>query len=100
MRVPPSRAQMRLRTALLATSAVLLAACAESPTVPAASGRTAALNSVSSVPGYVIAFNNDKIPASFAKRVAALGGTVSASYDGAGLAIVDGIDATAAATLA
>jgi subtilisin family serine protease len=89
----------RLRTGLLLVPALLLAACAESALTPEASGRGAALNSAPAANGYVIAFKNDKIPSSFAKRVAVLGGQVTASYDGAGVALVDGISAASAASL-
>ena len=89
----------RLRIGLLLVPGLLLAACAESPTTPAASGGAAALNSAPGARGYVVAFKTNKIPATFAKRVAALGGTVTASYDGVGVALVDGISTASAASL-
>src|SRR4051812_19115056 len=70
---PLFRLMTRLRFGLLLAPAFLLAACVDSPVVPAASGNSAALNSASAS-GYVIAFKTDKIPLTFATRIAALGG--------------------------
>jgi subtilisin family serine protease len=89
----------QIRNALL-LSALGLAACGDAPVSPAAGGGTAARNESSAGTDYVVSFKNDNVPSSFADRVAALGGTVSAAYDGAGLAVVTGIDAAGAATLA
>src|SRR5690242_540000 len=98
--VPPSFLPMiRLRSGLLLAPFLIVAACAESPLTPSVSGNSAALATVSAANGYVVAFKNDKIPASFAARVAELGGTVTASFDGVGVAVVDGISATSAASL-
>jgi subtilisin family serine protease len=90
---------IRLRSGLLLAPLLALAACTESPVTPAVSGNTAASASFSVFSGYVVAFKNDKIPASFAARVAALGGTVTASFDGVGVATVEGLSATSAASL-
>jgi subtilisin family serine protease len=84
-------------TGLLAILA--LAACAEAPmTLPAASAGAAAKNAASA-DGYIVSFKRDAVPAGFATRVAALGGTVTASYGAIGVAVVSGIDAAAAASL-
>jgi serine protease len=66
---------------------------------PAVSGNSAARATVSAAGGYVVAFKNDKIPSSFAARIADLGGTVTASLDRVGVAVVDGLSPTAAASL-
>jgi subtilisin family serine protease len=90
----------RIRSASLLAPLFILAACAESPVVPSATaGRAAHLEAAPAPTGFIVSFKTDKIPASFASRVASLGGTVTASFDGAGLATVDGISATAAASL-
>jgi subtilisin family serine protease len=91
---------MRVRPASLLGSVLFVAACAESPVMPAATASSASLAQVPTATGYVIAFKNDNIPTTFVKRVSALGGTVTASYDGAGVAVVNGLTATTAATLA
>ena len=88
---------IRTRTALLLAPAIILAACAEAPVTPSAAGRGAALDE--SPAGYVVDFSTDNIPASFADRVTALGGTVTASFNGAGLAAVGGLSAEQAASL-
>jgi subtilisin family serine protease len=75
-----------------------LAACAEAPVSPSAMGGRAASNATGQ-DRYVISFKKDAIPSAFAARVAALGGTISASYGEAGLAVVDGLSESAAATL-
>src|SRR4051812_41586208 len=87
-------------TASLLVPALVLAACttAESPLSPPVNGVRSSL-SIATPDGYVVNFKNDNIPASFATRVAALGGTVTASFDGAGLAVVNGISETAAESL-
>lgn len=90
----------RLRTASLLAPLFVLAACAESPVVPAAAGRAAHLDEAPAAAGFIVNFKTDKVPASFAGRVAALGGTVTASFNGAGLAAVSGIDSAQAASLA
>jgi subtilisin family serine protease len=48
---------------------------------------------------YVVLFKGEGVPAGFADRVAALGGTVTSSH-GAGIAAVSGLDAAGAAALA
>jgi subtilisin family serine protease len=91
---------IRLRTGLLlAAAAALSAGCGESPVSPTAAGNSAAMATTASLGGYVIAFKNDKVPASFAARVAALGGTITAAFDGVGVATVDGISAKSASSL-
>jgi subtilisin family serine protease len=87
----------RTRTALLLAPAFILAACAEAPVTPSAAGRAAALDE--SPAGFVVDFSTNNIPASFADRVTALGGTVTASFNGAGLAAVSGLTAEQAASL-
>jgi subtilisin family serine protease len=78
---------------------LLAAACAEQVAPPAASSeltRVTAPTARTIAPGrHVVTFKADAVPADFADRVVALGATVTASYDGAGLAVVEGLDAVA-----
>lgn len=66
---------------------------------PAPSGNSASMATTASLGGYVIAFKNDKMPASFATKVSSLGGKISVSFDGVGVAMVEGLSAKAAASL-
>lgn len=90
---------IRLRFGLLLAPALLIGACAESPVNPTAAGRDAEHALAFSANGYVVAFKNDKIPSSFATRVASLGGTVTFAYDGIGVAFVGGLSPESAASL-
>lgn len=78
---------------------IALAACAEPPTNPSAvaTGRPLAHANAA---GKHLVFFNSKAPADFSDRVAALGGAVDASYDGVGVAVVSGLNESAAADLA
>src|SRR5687768_5171751 len=48
---------------------------------------------------YIVNFSGTSIPGDFASRVDALGGTVDASYDGVGTAVVSGLTDASAASL-
>jgi subtilisin family serine protease len=89
---------------LAATSALILAACAEQPSSPLApaAASLAVAPSANPIAGrHIVMFKNQSsVPADFAARVQALGGQVVTSHDGAGLATVTGLSAAAAATLA
>jgi len=90
---------MRLRSAALSTAGLLsLAACVDKPAPLAPTADVPSLATASGSTGkHVVQFKADAVPADFASRVAAVGGTVEASYDGAGIAVVAGLsDATAA----
>ena len=95
---------MKLRTASLALAgAVALAACSDvdSPTSPAGDVRAnVAAASQASDRHFVFFKNQNKVPADFAKRVAALGGTVVSSHPVAGAAIVSGLSESSSARLA
>jgi lantibiotic leader peptide-processing serine protease len=81
-----------------------VAACAEqvaTPTAPADLRRvTGAPARVTAANRFIVHFKADAVSSDFADRIAALGATLIASYDGAGLAVVDGLDAVALAQLA
>jgi len=89
----------RLRFGLLLAPVLALAACVDAPVAPTMAGRSADAAFALAANGYVVAFKNDKIPSSFATKVASLGGTVTVAYDAVGIAFVDGLSATAAAQL-
>lgn len=87
-------------TLLLLTALALLGACGRDATAPRPATPTVRA-AVATVAGdYLVAFRGNGVPADFAARVAALGGTVTASHDGAAFATVSGLDAAGAATLA
>jgi subtilisin family serine protease len=88
---------MRRISPLALLSAVALAACAGEPAAPNLTGGPAL--SAAAAPRHVVKFAEKAVPADFAARVAALGGTVELAHAGAGLAIVAGLSADAAATL-
>ena len=94
---------MRVRS-LSVLGILVIAACAEPPVTPSSVGKTisgpvlASANSGSS-DRYLINFKNNQVSADLAGRVAALGGTVEAAYDGVGVAVVVGLTATGAASL-
>jgi hypothetical protein len=84
--------------ALLAS---VVAACSESTIAPTQSMRRVDATSAASEAGrYLVYFNGSSVDAGFAAQVAALGGSMDASYDGIGMAIVSGLSESAAATLA
>jgi lantibiotic leader peptide-processing serine protease len=98
---------MKARYSTLAlASALLVAACAESPVInePTALSRHAgsiAFNA-EAVAGntYLIKFNGNDVPAEFAATVASLGGEVIFAHSGAGIAAVSGISEEGADALA
>lgn len=81
-----------------------LSGCAPDATSPspAVSSLSAARSSaaLTGAGRYLVLLRGNGIPKGFAERVAALGGTVTYSHGGAGLAVVAGFTDTAAATLA
>lgn len=89
----------------IATLALLAAAglsgCTDAistaPAAPAAPAFSAAPTDIHQ--SWLVRFDGG-VPAGFASRVAALGGTVTFAHDGAGIGAVDGLSASAAAQLA
>jgi subtilisin family serine protease len=92
----------RRHAAFAALALSSLAACSSDSIAPTAP--TAARPSVSSAGGedaaqHLVVFETQAIPADFADRVAALGGTVAARFDKIGVAAVVGLTNAAAAEL-
>lgn len=87
---------MRNHSVVRATTvftAVLVAACApDSPTAPAAAPGLRASVGVAAEPTYVLTAPGGALPADLAASVAAAGGTLTASLDGAGVAIATSSD--------
>lgn len=92
----------RTTVSSLAT-ALLLLACAETPTTPTTltpTKSTASLTSGVPVARAIVVFNDTaSIPAAGLADIALLGGTVSTAYADIGVATVDGLSATALAQL-
>ncbi|MGH7678770.1 MAG: S8 family serine peptidase [Gemmatimonadaceae bacterium] len=91
------------RAALIASLPALAACADEIPTTGAPTSLTrissaAALTAATTK--HIVHFNGDGVPSDFASQVAALGGSVDAAHEGAGMAVVDGLTAEAAAQLA
>jgi subtilisin family serine protease len=86
--------QLRLASLALA-GAVALSACADDPTRPAAPGAEPGLSALAAPEGgtQVVVFASRGIPADFATRIAALGGTVEQALAPIGVAFVSGLDA-------
>jgi subtilisin family serine protease len=78
-----------------------LAACADQPTAvrPLPSSPSRVVSASQDGGTYLVLDRGNGFNADFAARVAALGGTVSSVHAGAGLAVVSGLSATAAAQL-
>ena len=78
-------------------AALALGACADVSTEPA----SVAGPSLSTASGgrYVVEFKGNGVPSGFASQVGALGGTVTAAFGGAGIALVSGLSEAAAAQL-
>jgi hypothetical protein len=94
---------MHRRSHAVALAALALAAC--STDVVAPSAVSAVKKPLSSVVGsvagrYIVVMKGNGIPKDFAQKVAALGGVVATSHDGAGLAVVNGLSDAAATQLA
>ena len=87
--------------ALVITSALVLAACAETPepTAPslALTGNTA---SIAEGDTYLVRFKGNGISSDFSSSVAALGGEVMFAHAGVGIAAVTGMSSAGAASLA
>jgi subtilisin family serine protease len=93
---------MKSRYAALAiTSALVLAACAETPEPTAPSlTRSGTTASIAEGDTYLVRFKGNGVPAGFAANVAALGGEVVFAHAGAGIGAVSGLSGTGAAALA
>ena len=100
---------MRTRSAIVTTaSAVLLAACADTPAsqAPTVALSSAVQNSIAfnaAAVGddtYLVQFNGNGIPAHFASTIASLGGEVIFAHAGAGVAAVSGLSAEGVEALA
>jgi subtilisin family serine protease len=95
---------MHRRIPVLALLAVFgLAACSTDGPVSPLKAPTAPkldVSSGSSSGRYVVVMKGTSVPAGFAQAVANLGGKITSSHDGAGLATVSGLTAASAATLA
>lgn len=94
----------RTRVALCA-SIVLFTACAgdraPTATAPTALSQLSSAAALSASNGkHLVHFSGDAIPTGFAARIAALGATVDAAYDGVGIAVVNGLSSEAASQLA
>jgi subtilisin family serine protease len=85
----------KLRLASLAlTGAVVLSACADDPTLPSAAstGPSRSTEPAQNPGTQLVVFTTRSIPADFASRVAALGGTVEQALAPIGVAFVSGLD--------
>ncbi|HEX6372607.1 MAG TPA: S8 family serine peptidase [Longimicrobium sp.] len=82
----------RLLTVLAAATAGLAACGDVTPDTPLASTRSAPSLSTAAIDGnYLVRFTSNRVPAGFAERVAAMGGTVIFAHAGAGVAAVSGL---------
>ncbi len=87
------------RLALLALALAALGGCARDVTSP---GATTAprFSAVAGTSSYLVLFKANAVPADFAGQVKSLGGTVTYSHAGAGIAVVRGLTSAASAKLA
>lgn len=94
---------MKRFASLLLLGTVGLAACADespNPIAPAVDGARLSVDAGIEPTGkHIVMFGKQAVPASFAARVAALGGSVDAEYGAIGVAVVAGLDDAAAARL-
>ncbi len=93
--------KLPIRMTLFVLVTLVVAACARDATAPPnhlAGPRFAVAPTASA--SYLVLFRNQAVPADLGARVQALGGTVTYSHAGAGLAVVTGLDAAGAAQLA
>jgi subtilisin family serine protease len=88
-------------TTMLLLGAVSLSACMDQVTNPIepAMRSTSESGEVQATGKHIVMFGNQRIAQSFAGDVAKLGGTVDASYDAIGVAVVAGLSDAAAASL-
>ncbi|MBA2669334.1 MAG: hypothetical protein H0U67_03060, partial [Gemmatimonadetes bacterium] len=88
-------------TTMLLLGAVSLSACTDQVTNPIEPAMRSMSESgeVQATGKYIVMFGNQRIAKSFAGDVAKLGGTVDASYDAIGVAVVAGLSDAAAASL-
>lgn len=95
-----SNAIARATTTLLSLAA--LSACTDRMTAPTRPATPAARSSDAvAVPGeYIVLASGNGFPQSFVNTVASLGGSVHALHQGAGVAVVQGLTASGAASLA
>jgi subtilisin family serine protease len=79
---------VRRSTAVAALALGSLAACSSDSVAPLAPSAPSLAKNSSGEQKYVVQFAGDETPAAFASRIAALGGRVDVSLDGAGVAVV------------
>lgn len=90
----------RIAIAVLAVVAPGTAGCAD-PVAPPPPGTSVRLDAGDRIPGgYLVLFDEERVPADFAGRVARLGGRVERSHDDLGVAVVADMRPDAAAALA
>ena len=93
----------RNRLLLPLAGALALAACSSDrsePLAPAASPRSVGTTAAVAGRYIVLSSSGAAFASDFGSRVAALGGAVESQHDGAGIAVVTGLSATAASQLA
>lgn len=91
------------RLSILVVAGLLLQACRDEapPTGPDGAGLLAASLGSTEQPGrYIVLFTADAVPSDFSERVKRLGGSLEASLDPIGVAVVTGLAQSAAAELA
>ena len=88
-------------SSLAVAGAVMLAACADQPTSPVQAADSAGFSASVAESGgtQLVVFQSKSIPAGFADRVAALGGTVEQALAPIGVAFVSGLDAAGVSAL-
>ncbi|HSU12959.1 S8 family serine peptidase [Longimicrobium sp.] len=92
--------QFRIVPAFLVALSLGLAACSADSTGPApAAPRAPALSAAPGAGQYMVVFNGNKVPATFAAQVQALGGTMVFEHGNSGFAVVGGLDDAAAAKI-
>ncbi len=89
----------RISSIILLGAVAALAGCTRDIAAPRANAPAVRLATAPSSGDYLVAFRGSGVPADFAARVAALGGTVTGSNAGAGFATVSGLTPAGAATL-
>ena len=91
---------MRLRSGVVAVIGVLLlSACTDEPAARRSTGPSFAAGAAQAARTYVVIGSDNALPADFASRVAAAGGSVSNALDAIGVAVVSSEDPSFAAAL-
>lgn len=88
------------RLALVALAVTALGACARDVTSPSGAKTAPRFAAAAANSRYIVLFKGNGVPVDFGARVQALGGTVTYSHSGAGLALVNGLADATAGTLA